>query len=407
MVGLELKVEEENRLKNKEAKISVLMVTGVYFPEINGAVLQCKAIISLLKKNVNFRVLSATKDKDMLNNILVDGVSVYRAKIQKNNFFNLSQIFSISFYFLKNRKEFDLVHIHGFSKKSALVIILSKLFGKKIILKLTSFGHDDPVTVYSINKKLFIFYRFIDVFIGVSPIFEMSYSRANLTSKKFFLIPNGVDVDKFIPVQSISEKKTLRLKLGLPLDIVLILFVGHFSKEKAALDLFKAWEKICDINSFHNSGIIFIGSTSNQNFEVNQDTVNLIHKKSEQYINKNIFFIEKTQKINEYYQASDIYVMPSYREGLPNTLLEAMSSGLPAIASNLPKITDWVIKDRLDGFLYKKGDVGQLTFILKELIENEELRKKIGTKARKNIESRFSILNTTEEIYNVYESFSK
>ena len=128
-------------------KISVLMVTGVYFPEINGAVLQCMKIISLLRDNLQFIVLSATKNKNLLKNRSVEGIDVYRSSVSNNRFFYFSQLFGIIFFFIRNKEKFDIVHLHGFSSKSAFIIALSKIFRKKIIIKLTSFGHDDPESV--------------------------------------------------------------------------------------------------------------------------------------------------------------------------------------------------------------------------------------------------------------------
>jgi hypothetical protein len=57
------------------------MVTGVYYPEVNGTVLQCKIIISLLKKEVNFSVLTTTKYKDLVKHTVIDGIDVYQSYI--------------------------------------------------------------------------------------------------------------------------------------------------------------------------------------------------------------------------------------------------------------------------------------------------------------------------------------
>ena len=153
-------------------KISVLMVTGVYFPEINGAVLQCMKIISLLRDNLQFIVLSATKNKNLLKNRSVEGIDVYRFSVSNNRLLYFPQLFRIVFFFIGNREKFDIVHLHGFSSKSAFIIVLSKIFRKKIIIKLTSFGHDDPESVKRKGKILFSLYQFADSYIGVSPIFD-------------------------------------------------------------------------------------------------------------------------------------------------------------------------------------------------------------------------------------------
>ena len=80
-------------------KLSVLMVTGVYYPEVNGAVLQCKRIISLLKVKVNFIVLTTSRHKNLIDNDVVDGVNVFRSYIG-NSGAKLLQIIKIFSVFL-------------------------------------------------------------------------------------------------------------------------------------------------------------------------------------------------------------------------------------------------------------------------------------------------------------------
>ena len=397
---LVLREGEGNPLIAKAKKISVLMVTGIYLPEINGAVLQCMSIISLLRNNFQFRVLTSTKNKKLIKNKSLDGIPIFRTLINEYKFFYFFQIISLIFFLIRNRASFDIVHLHGFSSKSALIIIISKLIQKKVIIKLTSFGHDDPETIKSKGKILYFLYLLADCYIGISPAFKNSFLKSNLDLKKYHSIPNGVNTKIFCPPDNEKEKQIIREKLGLPSELNIILFIGHFSKDKSALDLLNSWLMLEDKSK---SAIVFIGSTNSINFEVDLNIVNQIKSKSSEFINRNIFFVEKTDNIYEYYQSSDVYVLPSLREGLPNTLLEAMSCGLPAISSNLIGITDWIINDSVDGFLFTPGNVNELSTILEELLENEILRKNIGITARETIKLRFDISCTVKNIHNLYD----
>jgi len=379
-------------------KISVLMVTGVYAPEINGAVMQCMKVTKILKNKVNFNILTTTKNKHFLNFRNIFGVRVYRFLVYEHAIFNIFQIFNIFLFFVKNKSKFDIVHLHGFSSRSALIVIFSKFFGKKVILKMSSFGHDDFDSVEK-NRLLNYCYSLIDCYIGIAPIFDKDYLKI---SGKYHRITNGVDTKLFSPVESISEKKALRIRLGLPSSINLILFIGHFSREKSAIDLLDAWLKLQNKQNSFQSGIVFIGSTDENNFEVEAEVVRNIKTKAEKFINNRIFFIEKTNRIEEYFQAVDLYVLSSTREGMPNTLLESMSCALPAISSNLHGITDWVIKDGFNGFLYEPGDIDKLCSLLHELLSDVDLRIEVGINARKTIQLRFDILATSAMIYKLY-----
>ena len=83
------------------------------------------------------------------------------------------------------------------------------------------------------------------------------------------------------------------------------------------------------------------------------------------------------EKIAEMYQAADVYVLPSYREGLPLTLFEAMASGLPIVASPVNGIP-YEMKDPENGFLVRYGDIENLEKSIIELIDNKELSRTIS-----------------------------
>jgi len=380
-------------------EINVLMVTGVYFPEVNGATLQCMRIISLLKKEVNFSVLTTTKYKDLVKRTVIDGIYVSRSYIG-NSGFKLLQIIKIfSIFFIKR---IDIVHLHGFSSRSALIVLISKLLNKKVIIKMTSLGHDDTVSIKNKSRLFFLIFSLADTYIGVSPIFKNMYSRSTLDKSKYYQIPNGVDTSLFKPLDNKKEKKLLRSKLGLPIDMKLILVVGHFSIEKSMQHVLDAWTRI-QSNSDTKSGVIFIGNTNSNDFEIDESLVNLMHSKSKLFFGKSVFFFEKVTNIEQYYQVSDIYVLSSAREGLPNTLLEAMSCALPVISTRLIGITDWVLNHNINGMMYDYGDIDALGILLENLLQDGNLCKRIGSNARTTIKDDFNILSTAERIHNIYE----
>jgi glycosyltransferase involved in cell wall biosynthesis len=380
-------------------KLSVLMVTGVYYPEVNGATLQCMRVISTLKKDVNFSVLTTTKYKNIAKNNVIDGIDVYRHYIG-NRLGKFSQLFGISWIFLT--KKIDIVHLHGFSSRSALIVLISKIFNKKVIIKMTSFGHDDAISIQNKSRLFFLIYSLADTYIGVSPIFKEMYLKSELNERKYYQIPNGVDTNLFLPLANVKEKNELRSELGLPIDISLILVVGHFSIDKSANHVLDAWLRI-QKESNNQSGIVFIGSTDSNSFEVDRNIVNLIYSKSKQFIGESVFFVEKTNHIEQYYQAADVYVLSSAREGLPNTLLEAMSCALPVISTRLKGITDWVLNHNVNGMMYDYGDIDALGILLENLLQDNNLCKHIGSNARTTIKDNFNILSTAEKIHKIYE----
>jgi glycosyltransferase involved in cell wall biosynthesis len=115
-----------------------------------------------------------------------------------------------------------------------------------------------------------------------------------------------------------------------------------------------------------------------------------LRKQIEQYqIEKRIIIHAPIQDVIKEYLNSSIYVMSSYHEGFPMVLLEAMACGLPCVAFDCPHGPSEIIRDGEDGFLVENGNVDLLAEKIKALIADAKLRKKMGKKAKQNVQ-RFS-----------------
>lgn len=96
-----------------------------------------------------------------------------------------------------------------------------------------------------------------------------------------------------------------------------------------------------------------------------------------------------------------IYVMPSYNEGLPMSVLEAMSSGLPIVSSPVGGIPD-AVSDGVEGFLVEPGDVDRLAESIEKLLDDHELRQRMGMAAREKIRTTFSTESVVPQVEAVY-----
>jgi len=104
--------------------------------------------------------------------------------------------------------------------------------------------------------------------------------------------------------------------------------------------------------------------------------------------------------VKDFFSELDIFIMTSIFEGLPFSLLEAMSYGLPCIVSNTNGTKD-PIRDGIDGFIYK--DFDSLVQITNQLLSDEERRRRIGLKARDSIMVDFNIIDKALAIHNTYK----
>ena len=378
-----------------------MMVTGIYYPEVSGAANQCRQLVNALKEKVSFTVLTTTRNPNLSQQDQVDGVDVFKVLLRQENvgsYFNA--ILEFTTFFLSQRRHFQIVHLHGFSLKSTLLVLLSSIFRKKVVIKMTSIGHDDPISCRKRGFAINYFFSKADVYVGVSPQFKYLYHKAGLPSNRFKLISNGVDTNRFSPVTE-GEKTKLRVQLGLPKKMKLILFVGHFSKEKSPNILLEGWMQHV-AEKFPDTGIIYIGSNNLDHYEVDADLVRDMQKITESYLNKRVFFIERTHEIEKYFQAVDMFVLPSLREGLPNALLEAMACGLPVITSRLEGVTDWIVEDGKNGLLLKSVIGDDLGKALISMLKDEIQAHLLGLKARETVLERFSMEKVAEEYLELY-----
>ena len=121
--------------------------------------------------------------------------------------------------------------------------------------------------------------------------------------------------------------------------------------------------------------------------------------------NSTIQFIPYTTAPEDYFNASDIYCLPSFREGFGSTIIEAAACGIPAIGSNIYGITDAII-DGETGVLVEKGNVDALASAMLSLANDHSLRKKMGNSAKQRAIKKFHQQRLSDELMKVIKQQS-
>lgn len=210
------------------------------------------------------------------------------------------------------------------------------------------------------------------------PTEELKNYVRDFGARKVEVIPNGVDVDLFKPA---LKGLTLRTQGE---TFLKVLFVGRLEKQKNLMVLIEAISRVVKGPALGNQGralinLQFVGKGSLKN-----ELVKLADK-----LGVNLEIIEpiSNEKLPEVYQQADIFVLTSLSEGHPKVLLEAMSCGIPCLASAIPGITEIITHGR-DGWLVEPTVMG-IAKGLDHLIKNRKLRLRFGVEARKTVETRF------------------
>jgi glycosyltransferase involved in cell wall biosynthesis len=394
-------VKDFNSQLSADERVRVLMITGIYLPERNGAVMQCSQLMARLKQSINFSVLTGTNDPTAAGSECIDGIAISRVYMPRERIFKY--IFGgAKFYLalLRSLAKVDLVHFHGYSKRNALAMVICRLLRRSILIKMTSFGYDDPLSVKRGGILYWMAFKCSHAYIGLSPAFQASYQLAGMPTNLYFNISNGVDLARYAPV-SANKREVLRERYKFASDDKLIIFVGHFSDEKQPLLLYKAWIKLLQFEI--DVKLLFIGRTKNH-FEVNDEIIEIIKDDAIQRgVLQLIHFVEDTSHVHECMQIADIFVLPSLREGLPNALLEAMACELPCVVRFLPGVTDWLIDDKNTGSHFFCDDSDELAKKILFLFAESESGKKMGLAAREFIEKNFSIDLTSKKLFELYK----
>ena len=211
------------------------------------------------------------------------------------------------------------------------------------------------------------------------------YISTNLTSKKVRTIGhgsvNGVDMDYFSSSTSTSEKYRIQSELNFTSDDFIITFVGRIVKDKGVDDLVSAFSKLSVLNN--NLKLLIIGSYD--------DNLNPIKKITRDEIEKsqNIKRINFQDDIRQFFEITNLFVLPSHREGFPNVLLEAGSYNIPIVASNINGCNE-VVENGVNGLLFENKNIEALVDSINIFMTNDEFYNSVKENIRSTIFAKYS-----------------
>ncbi|MFQ6028102.1 MAG: glycosyltransferase family 4 protein [Dehalococcoidia bacterium] len=190
-----------------------------------------------------------------------------------------------------------------------------------------------------------------------------------------------------------AEVARKRQELGIPLDHLVIGTVGRLVREKGYLELFQAVQNLVRRNP--KVTLLVVGLADPEKSDaLTPDIVD------EYEIRDHVIFADPTAT-PEVYSAMDIFALPSYREGLPRTPMEAAAMGKPLVLTNIRGCRQIVDQDR-NGYLVPVGDAEALTQALDRLLSDGDLRQEFGEAARQKARQDFDTRKMIRDMLDVY-----
>lgn len=228
-----------------------------------------------------------------------------------------------------------------------------------------------------------------DQILSVSEVHKQKLAKTiGFSQERIKVIQNGVDTNRFSPS---NENKKIRKRLGIAETEVVIATIGRLVPVKNQAMLIKAFSELSTLCS--NTRLLLVGHGPLY------DDLYLLARSLG--LSSRVLFLGKRSDVHEILREIDIFVLSSDSEGMSNTILEAMSSGVPVIATNVGG-NSAMVKADVTGLLVERNDVRALTNGLRTFCENHETRNEMGGAARRLVKNHFSLQAMIQNYENLY-----
>lgn len=312
--------------------------------------------------------------------------------------------FAIAFKIAKTIKaeDYAIVSIHtslaAFFARLGIMLCLKK--PKLVINTVHGYLFDDKSSFLKKSIMLLAekFTKCVTNVVIVMNSFDYNIAKKHKLYKDNLYLINGmgINLDSFPSITS-EYKTNLRKKLNLSENDFILVYAAEFSKRKNQVFLLDSIKKLVT-NGFKNIKLILLGDGKLLH-EMKLHAKNL-------GINDNVIFTGYSKNTCTYYQLSDVCVSSSRSEGLPFNIMEAMSVGLPIVASKVKGHTDLVIHSD-NGFLFEYNNINEFCDYIKTLYEDRNLLNQMKDKSEE-LSKKYSLesvlMNTVNIICNEYEA---
>ncbi len=374
----------------KRKKLRIALVTDVYYPHVGGIQEHIYHLgIELIKRGHQVKVITGSAG----DNSAPEGIDVIRIGhvIQypaNKSFSKMTVGFGIASKMRKvfKKERFDVVHVHG--ALTPFLPVYSHLLLNTTTIH-TFHAQFENSTGYNIFKKILQGYmKKIDGVIAVSDAAKNANEK--YLPGKYYIIPNGVDTERFNPNNKILDK----FKGKFPI----ILFVGRFEPRKGLKFLFLSFNQI--IKKIPEAVLIVVGEGRLKEYYRSFLTKNTLG---------NVFFEGKVSMeiLPSYFTTCNVFCSPAYTgESFGIILLEAHASGSPVIASDIPGYRT-VINNGYNGILVPSKEPDAITEAVLKIVKNRKFTNKLISNGLQSVQ-KYSWKNVTgmvEEFY--YKTIKK
>lgn len=390
-------------------RYSVVMPIHQFYPLVGGAEQQAQRLAkNLVARGNRVTVLTGWWDRSTPQRDTIDGIEIYRnstlwSSFSKFRLLNTLRLYTyeatLMFFLWRWRRSYDLIHVHQALHAAAFSTLVAKVLGKKILIKVGCGGVMSDLKMMTggelspFGRQLWSIIKRCDRIVAINREIEEELLADGFSRTQLVRIPNGIAASQ-VPVKNCYA----------PAGPVRLVIVGRITHQKGYDVLLEALSRL---EGLHFGCEIFGDGEDRGAVEAELVTRGLTGKVSLSGV---------VDDVPERLNGMDLFVLPSRAEGLSNALMEAMSAGLPCVATNIGGNTDLLEPEggggaiplgefhlAGNGVLVNPEDPEGLAAALQLLIGDQALRERLGRQARSWVTEHCCLERVTERYLELYD----
>lgn len=368
--------------------MKILLVSSLFFPVQGGAENQALLLCRMFRK-LGDSILVLTQQLDEAETTVpdLDGIPIFRELpgSRWGRFRGIWYFISALLFFVRRRDDYDVIHCQQTYIHTWSAHIAGRILNKPVVSRVACTGlNGDLERLFDVRLSRILggCLRKIDQYVVLNRDGVAELRAIGVPAERIELIPNGVQApmdDTFSPVSECLQ--------GLR-----ILFVGRVERVKGIFDLVSA---ISLLPPGILSQLTVLGSGVKQS-ELEQRIVDL-------GIDGLVRLEGQSDDVGSFMNRADLLVLPSYSEGMSNTVLEASAVGLPVLGTRIPGIEELVVPGET-GWLVEPGDVKGIAAMITSIAAMSlQERRSVGLKAKEKILENYSIERAADRYRQLYQ----
>jgi len=378
-------------------KPGVLVMTTYYHPIIGGVETHARQLVRHLNRR-GFGVQVVTKRihpndpaEDRLDDIRVRRVGPAGERRAGGKWMAIPSFFSQAIALADDVDAIVCVDYRGIG---IAAVLAGRRIRRPVILQAATAGvlasaaeHDasgvpaESALVRLIKAPARAVYRRADEYVCIGRDIERETLNAGIPRERVHYVPHGVDLQRFRPATA-DERSQIRQAEGWPSDRSIVLFVGRLSTEKGVLDLLDAWRMLDDRRAW----LVLVGPDMPAHpWDAGAKARAFIEAHQ---LEDRVRLYGPSTDTARLYRAADVFVQPSHFESFGISVIEAMASGVPVIASKVGGMRDF-LADGENALLHEPRSAAAVAAALRRALDDAGLRSRLAAAARRTVQQQF------------------